>query len=239
VSGSKEEDPLEVDYVSESLPAAPEEEPEPSSLLYRLANVISVILHPIFMPAILFALVFYFSPRITAPLADEYRWPMFGMLLLMTLVIPLLSTLVLYYLGALPSLRMARRKERVVPFLYIAVFYAFITYFFISRYQPYLNISIMLAGITFIIFLVTIITFYWKVSIHSAAISGVVGFLASFTLLYHELQLLYPLAFMMVLAGILMSARLYLNAHKPAEVWVGALLGFTVSIASVFFFSFI
>lgn len=238
MQGSEEKDPIEVKYINESLLTEPEEEPEaPSGTLYWLAHAISVILHPVFMPSILFALIFYFSPPITAPLADEYRWPMFGLLLLTTLIIPLLSMLILRYFGGLPSLRMANRKERIMPFVYISAFYAFITYFFISKYQIYLNINIMLAGITFVIFLVTVITFYWKISAHSAAVSGIVGFLASFMLLYHDMELLYPLAGMTILAGLLMSARLYLNAHKPAEVWVGALLGFAVSFSSVFFFS--
>lgn len=237
MSESKEKEPVEVEYLNESLSADHEQAEEPSSTWYWLANAISVVLHPIFMPGILFALIFYFSPRVTAPLTEDYRLPMLGLLLLMTLIIPLVSMLVFYYLKVLPSLQMSHRRERVLPFIYIAIFYGFITYFFQSKYHPYSNISIMLAGITLVIFMVTIITFYWKVSVHSASISGVVGFLASFTLLYHELQLLYPLALMTVLAGLLMSARLYLNIHKPAEVWVGALLGFTISMASVFFFS--
>lgn len=238
MQGSEEKEPIEVNYINENLVAEPEDEPgEPSGTLYWLSHGISIALHPVLMPSILFALVFYFSPIITAPLGDEYRWPMFGLLVLTTLVIPMLSMLILRFFGGLPSLRMANRNERTMPFVYISAFYAFITYFFIDKYQPYLNINIMLAGITFVIFLVTIITFYWKVSVHSAAISGVMGFLASFMLLYHDMQLLYPLSGVTILAGLLMSARLYLNAHKPAEVWVGALLGFTVSFACVFFFS--
>lgn len=235
---SEEKDPVELKYINEHLKTEQEEEAEEASgTLYWLAHAISVVLHPVFMPCILFALVFYFSPAITAPLADEYRWPMFSLLVLTTLIIPLLSMLILRYFGGLPSLRMANRKERIMPFVYISAFYAFVTYFFISKYPPYLNINIMLAGITFVVFLVTIITFYWKVSVHSASIGGIMGFLASFMLLYHDMQLLYPLSGVTILAGLLMSARLYLNAHKPAEVWVGALLGFFVSFASVFFFS--
>lgn len=218
-----------------NLPAE-EELSQPSGTLKRVAEVISVILHPLFIPSLLFGLVFYFSPITSAPLASDYRLPMLGLLVLTTFIIPLCSILFLHYFGNMASLRMVRRQERVAPFLYISIFYAFTTYFFITKYQRFVNINVILAGITLLLFLITIITLYWKISAHSAGIWGAVGFLASFMLLYQDQNLLYPLSVMIVLAGASMSSRLYLNEHKPIEVWVGALLGFTVCFASVFFY---
>lgn len=202
----------------------------------NLAQGLSVMLHPLLVPSILFALIFFFSPQVTAPLQENLRWPMLGLLVLTTFIIPLSSLLILYFLGSIPSLQMPDRKQRGMPFLFVSIFYAVTSYIFISKYPQLVHLNIMLAGITFIIFLITAVTRYWKISAHSTAISGAVGFLAAFVVLYRDTPLLYVLAGMVVAAGAVMSARLYLNEHEPAEVWVGSLLGLLISMASVFFF---
>lgn len=236
MAGKEEGNIPELTYSEDTLHKVEEEEgfPKPSGKIKVLAEGLSFLLHPLFIPSLLFGVILYFSPHVVAYLADEYRLYIWGLLTLTTLVIPLSCFLILHYFGTMPSLGMTNRSERPAPFLYISVFYGITTYFFISKFPSLVNINIMLAGITLILFVLTLVTFYWKISAHSTGIGGAVGFLASFTLLYQDGQLLYPLSVMVVLAGISMSARLYLNEHSPPEVWVGALLGFTIGFASVF-----
>jgi membrane-associated phospholipid phosphatase len=208
----------------------------PAKPYKNLALAISLVMHPLLVPSILFTLVFLLSPQVTAPLQESLRLPMLGLLVLTTFLIPLSCLLILYYIGSIPSLQMPDRKQRSMPFLFVSVFYAVTSYLFISKYPQLVHLNIILAGITFIIFLITAVTQYWKISAHSAAVSGAVGFLAAFVVLYRDPLLLYALAGMVVFAGAVMSARLYLNEHEPTEVWIGGLLGLFVSIASVFFF---
>ena len=232
--GNEEKDPLELQYIEQE--EEWDSDAQSRDSLKKLAEVVSFLLHPVIIPTIIFGTIFYFSPIVSAPLTEEARLPMFGLLVFATLFVPLSWLILLRYFGGMPSLKMVDRKERPVPFLSISIFYAFITYLFISKYSFYTNISIILAGITLILFLVTLITLYWKISAHSAAISGAVGFLAAFILLFQDQQLLLPLAGLIVLAGVSMSARLYLQVHKPLEVWGGAILGFSVSFFVVLLF---
>ncbi len=234
MGGSEERNSPEVAFAGED--ESRPEETQPSGSLNRLAEIVSVLLHPVFIPAIIFGIIFYLSPGVSAPLTEEARLPMLGLLVFSTFFIPVSWLVVLRYLGGLPSLKMMDRKDRPVPFLSISVFYAFITYTFISKYPVYTNIIIVLTGITLVLFTITLISLYWKISAHSTAISGAAGFLAAFTLLYQDMVLLYPLAALIVLTGASMSARLYLQVHKPLEVWVGALLGFFVCFSVVFLF---
>ena len=221
---------------SEALNEREPKEPSAAGPFRKVAQLLSVVLHPLLVPSLLFALVFFLSPQVTAPLHESLRWPMLGLLVLTTFIIPLTCLLVLYFMGSIPSLRMPDRKQRRMPFLFVSIFYAVTSYIFISKYPQLVHVNIILAGITFIIFLITAVTQYWKISAHSTAIGGAVGFLAAFVMLYRDLSLLYALAGMVVVAGAVMTARLYLNEHEPAEVWVGSLLGLLISIASVFFF---
>ena len=231
--GQEERNPFEIDFPGSEEGEYEEEFPS-SGRFTQLAEAVSLFLHPVIIPSIIFGIIFYLSPAVSAPLSEEARLPMLGLLVFSTFFVPLSWLMVLRYLGGMPSLKMMNRQERPVPFISIALFYAFVTYIFISKYPVYTNIIIVLTGITLILFLITIISLYWKISAHSTAICGAVGFLSAFTLLYQDLLLLFPLASLIVLAGASMSARLYLHVHTPLEVWVGAMLGFSVCFCVVF-----
>jgi membrane-associated phospholipid phosphatase len=79
----------------------------------------------------------------------------------------------------------------------------------------------------------TIATFYEKVSIHSMAICAAVGIFIPLNKAVDDGSLLIPTAAMLAIAGVVMSARLYLNAHTPRQVMYGAFLGFTVGFTGM------
>lgn len=83
--------------------------------------------------------------------------------------------------------------------------------------------------ITGISLLVSLITLSWKISVHSVAVSSLVGFLLAALLVRAEYDLLYPLIGCILAAGAVMSARLYLNVHTPSQVGWGCLAGFAIS----------
>ena len=45
---------------------------------------------------------------------------------------------------------------------------------------------------------------------------------------FSNFQVLYPLVLVCVLSGLIASSRLYLNAHKPLEVYLGFVTGFLI-----------
>jgi membrane-associated phospholipid phosphatase len=45
--------------------------------------------------------------------------------------------------------------------------------------------------------------------------------------------LFYPTVALIVIAGLVMMARLQLNAHTPREVMVGSMVGFATSFAAM------
>jgi hypothetical protein len=63
-----------------------------------------------------------------------------------------------------------------------------------------------------------------KISLHTAAIGGLVGFLIYLSL-YYKINLTILLIVLFILSGIIASARLKLNAHILKEVFWGYLLG--------------
>jgi membrane-associated phospholipid phosphatase len=227
----------------------------------KMAQAISVLLHPLLMPTFLYALLLYFSPAVIGASAGNPRWQLslLGVIFLVTFVIPVISVVFLTRTRALAraeldkvahasgshpeeaatkdslgQLEMEDKKDRFVPFLSTTVFYTVITYMFFKQLHASYAMVVVLGGITFSIALITLITLFWKISAHSVGICGVVGFLFAFYIKFAEQQLFYPILIIILIAGLLMSARLALNSHTPAQVFAGALLGFCVSFGSVY-----
>lgn len=72
------------------------------------------------------------------------------------------------------------------------------------------------------------ITLFYKLSIHSLALWGMVGMLLPMNKVSEVNGLLIPTVITIVIAGLVMSARLALNAHTPREVMTGSVAGFTI-----------
>lgn len=78
-----------------------------------------------------------------------------------------------------------------------------------------------------------LITFFIKISIHSISMAGAIGIVLPLNKAMEEPRLLVPTALLIVLAGLVMSARLVLGAHTLREVLQGALVGFAIGYSGV------
>ena len=123
------------------------------------------------------------------------------------------------------------RRERIVPFSFIAILYIVVTYLFYTRTRIDFNDNLLkfLVIIDVLVLVATIVTFFYKVSVHSMGMWGLIGILLPLNKISEEGVLFYPTIIAILLAGIVMSSRLQLNAHTPREVMVGGVLGFSTS----------
>ena len=134
------------------------------------------------------------------------------------------------------SFSMEQRHERIVPFFTISLFYLAVCIILSNRLGWGSFFIVAMATITGISFLVSLVTLKWKISVHSVAISSMVGFLLAAMLVRAEQELLIPLCVSIVVAGLVMSSRLYLNVHSPAQIGYGCLLGFGTSFLVTWIF---
>lgn len=182
------------------------------------------------------------SPELVGVSALEL--PALGSLLLLlclnTFIAP---ALVIYYfqkLGIISSLYVDDLAERRLPYLACIIIYALATYLFGWQLEPIgelaPQISIILGSVTVSLVLMTVITLFWKVSAHATGIGGAITMLAGLMIRSGEPSIFYPLLVTIVIAGWLLSARLHLNAHTPAQILVGFVCGVFVSSMAVYFF---
>jgi hypothetical protein len=187
----------------------------------------------LFTPTLLYAVIFYFSPAVVSPISGNLRLYMLAGIVVATLLIPVLFIYILYQYDVVRDLHLDEQYERTLPFIVTTVIYGVFTYYFSLKLSELTAIYLILASITVVVALVTIIHLFWKISAHSVAISGVVGSLIGIQEKFAGSELFYPILVSILVAGLLMSARLSLNAHSPAQVLVGCLLGLLVGLGTV------
>ncbi|MGB3852550.1 MAG: PA-phosphatase [Tunicatimonas sp.] len=207
-------------------------------MIRTLAIGISAVIHPLLVTVYLFTLLFFFAPTVVQPLPTGAARQVLLALGITTFVLPALSIGALR-LGILPTaglsgmFNLATRQERVRPFLFVGLFYLITTYLFAVKLQVNLVLVVILATATALVLALSVTSLFTKVSAHATGSGALVGFLVGLGLRYPEVSFLIPVLAAMLLAGAVMSARLYLDLHPAAGVWRGAGLGFGVSLLSM------
>ena len=137
--------------------------------------------------------------------------------------------------GTISSFAMPGRKERLMPFVFISAIYVAVTYLFHLHGRMNLNDNFLkfMVIIDMLVVFATIATFFFKVSVHSVTAWGLIGILVPLNKNTDVSGLFYPTLIVIVLAGFIMAARLYLGTHTPREVMWGAILGLATSVTGM------
>ncbi len=200
----------------------------------RLANLISYVFHPLLMATGLVAILYFFAPSVIQPISAESIIPILLMVFILTYIIPLISIGMLKITSSISSLKLSNRKERLMPFFFVTIYYGLTTYLFANKVVLGRTLIVIFLAITSVIFIVAVITIFYKISAHSAGAWGVVGFLFGLYFKYPDNHLFYPILAAIFMAGIINSSRLLLNEHSLNEIFWGSLLGIVVSFGSIY-----
>lgn len=199
----------------------------------HLAYFISLIFHPLLLPTFLFALLIFHAPSLVAPWNGDRKFILLGMVFVFTFLLPFtLSFLQFYFDSKHPPaqfLSLDDKRSRVKPFVLSAIIYFAFAYLMHEHLQLNPVIPAIVAGTASSILLSGIISYFWKVSIHGVGAGGVTGFIIVLNEGYADGELFYFVPGIVVLSGLILSARLYLNEHTPSQVLAGWLLGLAAS----------
>jgi hypothetical protein len=206
--------------------------------LRMISNIISVLLHPLLMPTLLFTIIVKYLPMAVSPINEEGKKYLIGLIFVTTFLFPLFISLTFLLMikkhFSVSDLFLNENKERVVPFMSTGLLYVGVTYVMYDTLRLNTICILIMSGISLTVLLVSFITYFWKISAHAAGISGVIGYLLCFGFLFPDNDLFIPVAALFLLSGILFSARLYLKSHTSAQIYAGCLLGFLISIATLY-----
>jgi hypothetical protein len=199
------------------------------------ARTVSVLFHPLLMATYLFALLSWTLPSALLPLQPASHLTFIALIFIVTFLLPVSNIGIFKMFGTIRSFSMEERRERIIPFLFISAIYLAVTYLLYSKtgLRPSDNFLKLMIIVDLLVIISTIATFFFKVSVHSIAIWGLAGITLLLTKIAEVNTLFYVTIALIVLAGIVMSSRLYLQAHNSREVMWGAVLGLATSIAGM------
>ncbi|QIA06789.1 phosphatase PAP2 family protein [Draconibacterium halophilum] len=190
----------------------------------KIARIISIIFHPVLIPTIgMFLLMhsgFYF---------ELLLWEAKRFILLVvfftTCILPLLSVAVLS-LNPRFNINMPGSRDRLIPLLSASVFY-YLGFILLRKVQAVPEFKLFMLASVLVIILLLVISLKWKISNHMAAIGSLAGTL--FALAFRNgVNPVYSVLIVVLLSGLIGTARLILCKHDMKQLIAGYVLGFIV-----------
>jgi len=211
-----------------------------------LSKTFSVLFHPIFIP--LYAFLMYIQIDHFSILALQnmetrgMSW-MMGVIIAFTILFPIVSLFIMKKSGIIEDFQVNTIKERMPvlmsSFIYLIVFYFLIRSLEFNTFQiPIFGMYLsVISGGILLAFVSVVITYFWKISLHTTAIAGLAGAFVALT------QVLIPIAniqeviimnsLLLLVVGMVAFSRLYLQAHNYLQVIAGMIMGFSLEFLCV------
>ncbi|MDB4347198.1 phosphatase PAP2 family protein [Bacteroidia bacterium] len=197
-------------------------------MLVKIAQFISYLFHPLFTTFYLSVLGIFFHPTIRGRVVNGFVWQLILLLFASLVLIPMMSLFIVKKSGYISSWKIENRKERIIPFAIVGLM------MFISSIQLLDNSALVycgniaLAASIGLVVSIPFLIYCCKPSAHVMAIAaGATAYLKEgFTWYSNDLLLIGTI--LILLVGIIASARLFLNAHTFPEILLGALIGILV-----------
>lgn len=214
-----------------------------------LSQAISVVFHPLLMLTYMLVLLLLVNPYLFGVPHIGAHIQLLAMIFVSTFAIPMIAVVMMKFLGLVESLEMRDKTERIGPYIATGIFYMWMAFYCYKSPIIPTAYAIAMIGTTIALFTAFIINIFYKISIHAVGMGGLVGMTLitmkffsydSFTLEtanYGTLQISMSLILMIVivLAGVVGTARMALNAHTPRELYSGYAIGFLTQLIALRF----
>lgn len=187
----------------------------------KLSKFISYFFHPINFSIIGSVLFFLLLPK---HIFKSQEHLMLIVIFLGTYTFPLLLLFLLKKFGMIGSHHMVTIEERKFPtLLFISISYIIGNWLYKSSLVDILAMLYFGYGLTLILAYI-FLYFKIKISLHTAAVSSLIGFLIYFSHFY-KINLIAFISLFFALGGLIGYSRLVLNAHSLKEVFIGYVIG--------------
>ena len=197
----------------------------------KLAKVVSILFHPVLIPTLGILLLlnssFYFSM-----LSWEAKRFILLVVFFTSCILPMLMVSLLA-LNTKFDISMPKSTDRVLPLLAAAVFY-YLGFVLLGRISVFPVLKMYMLASVLVIVALLIISLKWKISNHMAALGGLAGMFFALSFRY-GLNPVYSLLGIILVSGIVGTARLALERHNIWQIIAGYSLGFCVLYLVVYF----
>jgi hypothetical protein len=219
--------------------ATASEKKSPRSLTI-LARAVSVGFHPLLVLTYMLLMQLVVNPYQFGVSSMAAQWKFVLLVFLSTFGMPALAVVLMRALGMVASMELSTRHERIGPYLIAGVFYLWMYINFRQNGTIPQAFTTATLGATIALFVLFFLNNFTKVSAHAAAMGGWtamavinarhfrfetflvdVGAWGALEVSTNGVVLL-----LVLLTGLVCTARLYLSAHTDRQVYIGLATGF-------------
>lgn len=220
-------------------------------MLRILAQVVSFVFHPLLMPTYMLGLLLLVNPYLFGvnSVTEGVGKLLLLRIFISTFFIPGVAIVMLRMLGMISSLEMHDKNERIGPYIITGIFYLWIFYNFLHNSLIPTAYTTFLLGAVIALFVSFFLNIFRKISAHAVGIGGLVGMVIITMLLFsydtftlqtgwlgaYELNMNIVLMLVLVIAGLVGTSRLFLQAHEPADLYGGYFVGFMAQFIALRF----
>lgn len=189
--------------------------------IINIAQLLSLLMTPLYLPLLGLTALMVFSYLRLLPWS--YKISVLLIAYLFTIFFPsVLIRLYRHYHGWRP-IHLGQKERRLVPYILTMTSFALGYYVMQLLHIPRFMALIMIAALL-IQLICTLVNNFFKVSTHTAGIGGFTGGLIAFSLIFGFNPVGW-LVFLIIMAGMVASARIILRQHTLAEVLTGYAIG--------------
>lgn len=219
-------------------------------MLRIAAQFISIVFHPLVVPTYMLVLLMMVNPYLFGvhDITEQNSMLLVIHTIMNTLIIPAFAIIIMKFLGFIKSFEMEDKSERTGPYIIAGIFYLWLFRNFLDNPQVPLAFTSFLLGATIALFLAFLINIFTKISAHAVGMGGLLAMviITMFQFSYDtfnvnlwfgtiQMNMTTLLMIVIVITGLVGSARLVLKAHIPSDLWGGYLIGFASQIFALRF----
>lgn len=207
-------------------------------MLRFFAQMLSFICHPLFMLTYMLLLLLTVNPYLFGVNKIGDSSYLILMVFFSTVFIPGFSILMMKFLGLIESIELKNQQERIGPYIITGVFYLWMYRNILDNPNIPIAFKIFVLGATIGLFVAFFINLFSKISMHTLGMGGLLGmilitmfqyshglFWVDFSIFKFQMSMTQLLMSIILLSGLVGTARLFLKAHEQQEVYGGYLVG--------------
>lgn len=190
----------------------------------KLSEIISAIFSPLLVPTYGMLLAAFLTILNFLPV--NLLWTAVGITFVITCLIPVSAIMALYRSGVISDPGLNERKERYIPYGVAVLCYLGCGFFFYKASAP-LWLPMFFGGAVLATCVNVTVNYWWKISAHAAAMGGLVALIFRVVASHYALYNMNVwLSAVIIAAGVVMTARVYLERHTLWQVLAGFANGF-------------
>jgi hypothetical protein len=212
------------------------------NIKHSFARMLSVLTHPLLIPSYMLALLILVNPYLfgVSHIGDPVSKLLILRIFISTFFLPMVAVALMKMLGLIETFEMNDRRERIGPYIITGIFYLWLFRNILDNPQIPTAFASFMLGAVIGLFLAFFINIFSKISAHTVGMGGMVAMVVitmflfsydTFTIYSNwlgklQFNMTVVLLFVLLLAGMVGTARLGLRVHQSSEVYGGFFVGF-------------